>query len=131
APAAAVLLVIGLVYLLKPIRPAESMYTAQQVQHSASYDTLYFRNQSTDVKVITMMDGTVVELQAGSSIAYDERYGLQQRHIQLKGEAKFHVARDTSRPFVVESNGYTTTALGTSFIIGALAANRVDVRLLS
>lgn len=64
---------------------------------------------------IHLSDGTHVILNSGSSIEYEENFNDSIRQIQLTGEAFFTVARDTKRPFVVNTGDMQTTALGTSF----------------
>jgi ferric-dicitrate binding protein FerR (iron transport regulator) len=42
-------------------------------------------------------------------------FGPGERTVKLVGEAYFDVASDPDRPFVIETNGYSITALGTAF----------------
>jgi len=63
-------------------------------------------------------DGSKVKLNSASSISFQQtQEGL--RHVKLKGEAFFEVAKDSLHPFVVETSNLSTTALGTSFNISA------------
>jgi transmembrane sensor len=78
-----------------------------------------------EVKIVTLEDGSRVQLNADTAIAKDFSGG-QRRLILLKGEAWFEVASDPSRPFTVAAAGGTTTALGTSFEIATEPA-RTDV----
>ena len=48
----------------------------------------------------------------------------------MKGEATFKVAKDKHHPFIVNADGFTTTALGTEFTISTVHQNRVTVKLL-
>lgn len=67
-----------------------------------------------ETKLVTLEDGSRVQLDARSAIAV--RYGPGQRRLLLlEGEAWFEVAPDRSRPFIVEAAGGTVTALGTAF----------------
>ncbi|MFT4052896.1 MAG: FecR family protein [Novosphingobium sp.] len=67
-------------------------------------------------RTITLPDGSRIMLNTHSAIAID--YAASRRTIRLlTGEAAFTVAADRTRPFVVEANGGTTTALGTRFIV--------------
>ena len=56
------------------------------------------------VKIVTLEDGSRVQLNAGTAIAKDFSGG-QRRLTFLKGEALFEVAPDPSRPFTVEAAG--------------------------
>lgn len=64
-------------------------------------------------------DGSVVFLNSSSSIEYVKTFNGEERKVHLKGEAYFEVAENIEKPFIVVSNGITTTALGTIFNINA------------
>jgi len=66
-----------------------------------------------------MPDGSVVYLNSASSIKYLQGFSGEERRVELEGEAYFEVARNTDQPFIVESLGVETIALGTSFNINA------------
>ncbi|WP_077963414.1 FecR family protein [Ensifer adhaerens] len=78
-------------------------------------------------RTIALADGTTVELGGGSAIATE--IGAGSRHVRiLKGEAYFNVARDPSRPFVVEAGGVEVSVLGTAFDV-QLASTETTVEL--
>src|SRR5690606_3423540 len=58
-------------------------------------------------------------------------YGAESRYLTLTGCAKFDVARDTIRPFVVTAKGYSTMAQGTSFVVDARSNNGLKIKLLA
>jgi transmembrane sensor len=63
-----------------------------------------------------LSDGSVVYLNAGSSIRLPEKFSDQTREIELiKGEAFFDVKRDSLRPFIIHTGVVQTKVLGTSF----------------
>ncbi|BAV63937.1 FecR family protein [Sphingobium cloacae] len=67
-------------------------------------------------RTIAMPDGSSVVLNTHSAVAFD--YRNDRRIVRLlRGEAAFTVAPDRSRPFTVEANGGSSTALGTRFVI--------------
>ncbi|MCG8307735.1 MAG: FecR domain-containing protein [Cytophagales bacterium] len=68
-------------------------------------------------KTVRLGDGTIIRLNAGSSIAFPERFGADTRPVTLKGEAFFDVAKDENRPFIIKTGDITTKVLGTSFNI--------------
>lgn len=68
---------------------------------------------------ITLKDGSVVTLNAESTISYSSDYGDSLREISLTGEAFFEVAKNKNKPFIVKSGDVATTALGTSFNISS------------
>lgn len=70
-------------------------------------------------RTIAMPDGSHILLNTDSAVAFD--YAPGHRTIRLlKGEAAFTVAPDRKRPFIVEANEGTTTALGTRFLVRAI-----------
>lgn len=64
--------------------------------------------------ILALADGSTLQLNAQSAVAY-QFTSAERRIVLLRGEAFVQVAADSSRPFVVEAGGGTTTALGTAF----------------
>lgn len=66
---------------------------------------------------ITLSDGTVVHLNAGTTFTYPEQFVASEnsRNVVLKGEAFFEVSKDKSKPFIVEANEVSIEVLGTTF----------------
>lgn len=60
-------------------------------------------------------DGTRVDLNAGSTLYYPERFSSQERVVEVQGEAYLEVAKDHTRPFKVKTGVVVTEALGTIF----------------
>ncbi|SHN33268.1 FecR family protein [Cyclobacterium lianum] len=80
---------------------------------------------------LTLSDGSVVILNSGSELRYLKNFEKNRREVFLEGEAFFSVARDSLKPFSVNSRGSTTTALGTSFNVKAYAGETVNISLLT
>jgi transmembrane sensor len=79
-------------------------------------------------RTLTLADGSVVTLDAQSTIRVS--YGTRERLISLqKGQARFEVAPDPTRPFRVKAGNETVIALGTQFNI-ELVAHTVLVTLI-
>ncbi|WP_339925067.1 FecR domain-containing protein [uncultured Cyclobacterium sp.] len=68
---------------------------------------------------LSLPDGSVVFLNCSSSIKYIKGFEGEERRVQLNGEAYFKVASNPNKPFIVESKGLITKALGTIFNIKA------------
>ncbi len=79
---------------------------------------------------VTLPDGSTVFLNNNSRISYTSKF-VDQREIFLEGEAFFEVKKDSSKPFLVNSNGLVTKALGTSFNIKAHRGEKVEVGLVT
>lgn len=67
--------------------------------------------------VVTLPDGSEVELNGGSTLRYERSFG-DVRGLRLRGEAFFDVATD-ERPFLVRTFNAEVRALGTAFNVRA------------
>lgn len=70
---------------------------------------------------ITLEDGTVVWLNAGSRLIYPVVFDGVKREVFLEGEAYFDVSQKAGVPFFVYTNNLRTTVLGTGFNVSAYA----------
>lgn len=80
---------------------------------------------------ITLSDGSVVKLNAGSSIRYVQNFVGDTREVYLEGEAFFEVAHDANKPFIVHTKDITTRALGTTFNINSGVGGEIIVSLVT
>lgn len=75
---------------------------------------------------IVLEDGSVMDLNTDSDVRVRMRDG--QRQIRLvRGEGRFQVAHDVSRPFTVEAAGTAVRAVGTQFTVRLRGTEQVDV----
>ena len=70
---------------------------------------------------LTLSDGTLVWLNAASSIRFPTNFIGKDRTVEITGEAYFEVAKNNNMPFVVKKSGsdYGVQVLGTSFNVNA------------
>lgn len=68
---------------------------------------------------MTFPDGTVVWLNAGSSLKYSNKYNTDDRVVELEGEGYFEVAKKKKIPFIVHTRGYDVVVKGTKFNVTA------------
>jgi ferric-dicitrate binding protein FerR (iron transport regulator) len=68
---------------------------------------------------LRLPDGTLVWINAASSIRYPATFSNGERRVAITGEVYFEVAKDPSRPFIVSTTGADITALGTAFNVNA------------
>ena len=100
----------------------------------------YFLTENTDLKEMAMIekanpkgrkstiklpDGSMVHLNAESSIRIPEHFAADSREVYLEGEAFFVIERDENRPFLVHSADMVTQVLGTSFNVKAFPGDKV------
>lgn len=116
--AAGFLLLIGLGTTAVYYSPSKSQIEYSQITRATNW------GQQHDV---TLPDGSIVRLNAGSSISYPEQFERAERVVQLSGEAFFDVVKNSEAPFVIHTEEVTTTVLGTSFNINTHDENNVIV----
>lgn len=66
-------------------------------------------------KKITLLDGSVVLLNAKSSLTVNEDFNESKREVNLVGEAFFDVKHNKNKPFQVHTSDFDINVLGTSF----------------
>ena len=68
---------------------------------------------------ITLSDGTIIHVNAGSSLKYPDQFTEKDRTVQLNGEAYFEVAKNKHKPFIIHTRQGTIKVLGTKFNLKA------------
>jgi transmembrane sensor len=71
---------------------------------------------------ITLADGSIVTVDAGSELKYFASY-KNERHVYLNGEACFNVAPDKNRPFYVHADHAVVRVVGTRFNVRSWDTN--------
>jgi ferric-dicitrate binding protein FerR (iron transport regulator) len=103
--AAIALIIISTVYLTYKIAvPAPLEYTQLSVSYGES-------------KKITLSDGSIVAVNAGSTLIYPKDFTADTRTVFLMGEANFSVAKNPNKPFIVRTKYIDVKALGTKFCV--------------
>lgn len=67
------------------------------------------------IKKIVLSDGTMVWINAASSLRYPAVFNENERIVSLNGEAYFEVAHNATKPFKVKVKGQTVEVMGTHF----------------
>lgn len=78
-----------------------------------------------------LADGTVVWLNSASRITFDEDYNINERVVNLDGEAFFDVAKNPGKKFIVKCNGMEVEALGTEFNVKAYPGDSIITTTLA
>lgn len=103
------LLGYGVFFLFhQPAGSAKTLYTSISTAHN-------------QIKTVTLPDGSRVWLNRLSRIEWAGNFGDSARTILLTGEARFDVAKNAGKPFLVQAGGTTTQVLGTVFNVEAYA----------
>lgn len=82
-----------------------------------------------DTELITLPDGTKVDVQAGSTISYPKEFTQKTREITLSGTAFFDVTKNTEKPFIIHSGEVDVKVLGTSFYVQTTDEGNIDVNV--
>ncbi len=86
---------------------------------------------STETIEQTLPDGTVVTLNAGSTLSYPSHFEGAFRRVTLQGEAWFEVAHDRSKPFIITADNVRIRVVGTSFFVDTKTRNDTKEVILS
>jgi len=79
---------------------------------------------------VELADGTKVWLNAGSKMAFPDRFTGSKREVFLEGEAFFNVTPDKSKPFFVRTKEIVIRVLGTKFNLSAYEADNEVMTVL-
>lgn len=99
--------------------------------NKVSFSQIEKQNIPGQKSMIHLSDGTVVWLNAESTLSYIKPFRKDMREVELDGEAYFEVARDVNRPFVVHIQETQVRVLGTSFNISSFSNDDKRVIALS
>lgn len=72
-----------------------------------------------ELSIQPMIDGTLITMNTGARLSYNESYNLIKREMTLEGEAFFDVADDATKPFIIRAGDTKIEVLGTSFNVSA------------
>lgn len=82
---------------------------------SASTEWITYQSGIGEIVPIELPDGSLVTLNAQSSLRYSSDFGKSDRCVALDGEAFFDVTSDARKPFKIRSGELDVIVLGTSF----------------
>jgi len=103
---------------------------AGEVLTEIKYNTLE-NPRGSKVIDMTLVDGSRVWLNAGSSVTYPVAFVGNERKVTITGEAYFEVAHDRSKPFLLSKGDLQIEVLGTHFNVNAYDdENDIKVTLL-
>jgi len=102
---------IGFLFLKNRVTPATNVAVLKLVSPAGQQ------------KKITLVDGTQIILNCGSTLTYASQFNTTKREVYLDGEAFFNVKHDASRPFLVHTGRLKVQVLGTSFNVRAYGAD--------
>lgn len=102
-------------------------FTAGQMRKG--WNTLFVPTGK-DYKVV-LSDGSIVHLNAFSSLRFPFSFDGKTREVYLDGEAYFDIATNASQPFIVHTAETSVRVLGTSFNVNAYSDSVVVTSLVA
>jgi transmembrane sensor len=100
---------------------ASLVATAGKFAYSAMQAGTILITEKGEFRRVPLQDASIANINSGSQL--EIAFTRQQRRINLsKGEAWFDVAKDASKPFIVEAGDARIRAVGTAFAVRRLAA---------
>lgn len=109
--AATILILVGIFSLLK-FTGNEELRINRLAQETGLVDEL--------------SDGSVIQLNANSSLSYLSEFEADERKVALRGEAFFEITKDEKRPFIVDlEDELFVKVVGTSFNIKAIEGDSI------
>ncbi len=133
--AAVIVLMLALWPLIHPETSTESIQvfasleSPKEITYSETGERMEVSTPAGTTTTITLSDGTEVLLSANSRLEYSKSFSADKREVKLVGEARFNVAKDAERPFIVHTRQLQTQVLGTVFDVKAYPQTPADVTL--
>lgn len=90
-------------------------YMQRQEINTLAEQNVVIRSGDYGKSLVTLPDGTIVHLNAKSSLTYSQDFGRTDRKVELSGEGFFEVKKDTEKKFTVGTGYIDVTVLGTKF----------------
>lgn len=94
-------------------------YMQRQEINTLAEQNVVIRSGDYGKSLVTLPDGTIVHLNAKSSLTYSQDFGRIDRKVELSGEGFFEVKKDTEKKFIVGTGYIDVTVLGTKFNVYA------------
>lgn len=98
------------------------------ILYSSGYSIINLHNTSADNELVVPLgsksklvlpDGSIVWLNAGSTLRYKQNFGVSNRDLFLEGEGFFKVSKNKKIPFIVKTDFLQVKATGTEFNVKA------------
>lgn len=83
-----------------------------------------------EMATLELPDGSVAEMNSGTTISYSRFFGWNHRELSINGEVYFSVEKD-HKPFIVAANGSITEVKGTRFNIRSWADDPISETIIT
>lgn len=116
---------VAAVAVIVLLTAAGTLGIRSMVSLSSVEDFFVFEAPYGEKSKMTLADGTVVWLNAGSVLKYSDKFNERNRKVILHGEAYFEVTRKEKAEFTVQTCGYDVVVKGTKFDVSAYPEDSV------
>ncbi|WP_127126888.1 FecR family protein [Pseudoflavitalea rhizosphaerae] len=79
---------------------------------------------------VSLPDGSIIWLNAASSLSFPVNFTGKQRKVSITGEAYFDIKKNREQPFIVQSGNQEVEVLGTEFNINSYLPGAISTSLL-
>ncbi|MFY0591838.1 FecR family protein [Roseivirga sp.] len=90
-----------------------------------SIKTLSEISTGAEMKEFELPDGSLIKLNANSTLTYEQGFGDAHRNLTLVGGANFDVTRNEDLPFIISAEKSEVEVLGTSFDVNAYPGKNI------
>lgn len=99
-------------------------FKGKQALPEATSQLVTVNSQAGTITKLALPDGTIVCLNAGSSISYPNSFNGNEREVSMTGEAYFEVIKNKKVPMVVSAGNVKLNVYGTSFNVNAFPSEK-------
>lgn len=68
-------------------------------------------------KTFRLSDNSIITLEPYSKLSINKDFGKKYRNVKFQGKGFFSIAKDKSKPFIVDAGGFSVEVLGTKFSV--------------
>ncbi|PIQ49544.1 MAG: hypothetical protein COW03_04105 [Cytophagales bacterium CG12_big_fil_rev_8_21_14_0_65_40_12] len=100
-----------------------------EIDSSEESSSLEFTSSANSFKEYNLPDGSVVKLNAKSSLKISSDFGDSNRTVTLVGEANFDVVKNENLPFIILAGNSKVKVLGTSFNLTSYSDSDIELNV--
>lgn len=100
-------------------------------QTPAEAEMLQIATADNEKQEVVLPDGSKVWLNENSTLSYAENFSVDDRRVELAGEAFFEVQKAEGKRFTIMAGGTITEVIGTSFNVNAYQQQPVTVQVVT
>ncbi|WP_295202490.1 FecR family protein [uncultured Chryseobacterium sp.] len=93
--------------------------------HHTNAENILVLKTGNEMKTYRLSDGSFITMQPYSRLTIDRNnFGKKERSVEFEGKAFFDIAKDKTRPFRIDAQGFKVQVLGTRFFLDQKSADK-------